>query len=420
MSEPVAIASAKRAAPNTREGEDPVTDAVPTSGAATDAEAIRPFRVAFKAEAFIDLHQRLTATRWPDDSPLGGWTQGVPLAKARAVVDYWMHRYDMMRVQRRLNNYAQFCTKIDGLDIHFIHVKSRHPNALPVIITHGWPGSVIELLDLIEPLVDPTAHGGSDNDAFDVVIPSLPGFGFSQKPTEAGWGLPRIARAWGVLMQRLGYTHYVAQGGDLGAGVSNWMADQRPEGLKAIHLNLPMVFPPPPAGPQGYTNSEEATIAQLNHVYADMSGYAFIQDTKPQTLSYGLTDSPVGQALWIFEKFQEWTDNHGNATDALSMDRMLDNITLYWMTQTAGSAAKLYKESFKKDFVRIAISLPTAITVFKGDIFTPPRVWAERTYSNLIYWNEIAKGGHFAAFEQPLSLAKELRISMRIFRKSGL
>jgi len=417
MTEPVVADPAKRAFFT---GSVPKHDAKNAASAAeslTDPAAIRPFRVSFRTDAFVDLHRRLAATRWPDESPVDSWAQGVPLAKAKAVIDYWAHRYDMTRVQRRLNSFPQFCTRIDDLDIHFIHVKSRHPDALPVVITHGWPGSVIELLDLIAPLVDPTKHGGAADDAFDVIIPSLPGFGFSEKPTEAGWGLPRIARAWAVLMQRLGYTNYVAQSGDLGAGVSNWMADQQPAGLKAIHLNLPMVFPPPPPGPEGFSAPEKTTIAQLNHIYADMSGYAFIQDTKPQTLSYGLTDSPAGQALWIFEKFQEWTDNHGDATDALSMDRMLDNITLYWMTQTAGSAARLYKESFKKDFTRISISVPTAITVFKGDIFTPPKVWAERTYSNLIYWNEVKKGGHFAAFEQPLAVVKELRISMRAFRR---
>jgi epoxide hydrolase len=379
-------------------------------------KAVTSFEINVPAAALDDLRRRLDNTRWPDKEPVADWSQGVPLAKARALVDYWRTRYDWRRLERSLNALPQFRTQLDGLGIHFIHVRSKHPDALPIIMTHGWPGSVIEFLQVIAPLVDPTAHGGKSADAFHVVIPSLPGFGFSDKPTEPGWRLPRIAEAWGVLMQRLGYSHYVAQGGDWGAGVTSWMAKQQSSGLAAIHLNLPILFPPPPPGPGGYTAEEKAALAELQRYSTDGSGYASIQGTRPQTLGYGLADSPVGQAMWIYEKFQGWTDNRGNAEDALSIDAMLDDISLYWFTDTAASSARLYFESFGRDFARMPLDLPVAVSIFKGDMFTPPKVWGERTYAKLFYWNDVAKGGHFAAFEQPELFVSELRKAFRQVR----
>ena len=264
--------------------------------------------------------------------------------------------------------------------------------------------------------MDPTANGGKPEYAFHVVIPSLPGFGFSDKPTEPGWRLPRIANAWAQLMKRLGYGRYIAQGGDWGAGVSSWMAKQQPAGLIAVHLNLPILFPPPPPPSGGYTAGEQAALTQLERYSTDASGYASIQGTRPQTLGYGLADSPIGQAMWIYEKFQGWSDNKGDPAEAISVDHMLDDITLYWLTDTAASSARLYYESFRKDFGRMPLDLPVAVSIFKGDSFTPPKVWADQTYSKLFYWNEVPKGGHFAALEQPELFVAELRKSFAQMR----
>jgi len=372
---------------------------------------LAPFTVHVPQTALDDLKRRLAAVRWPDKGSATDWSQGVPLPRAQEFIEYWRTRYDWRRVENSLNGLPQFRTQIDGLGIYFIHVRSKRENALPIILTHGWPGSIIEFLQVIGPLVDPTAHGGKADEAFHVVVPSLPGFAFSDKPTEAGWRLPRIANAWAVLMARLGYSHYVAQGGDLGAGVSSWMAKQRPSGLAAIHLNLPILFPPPPPPPGGYTAAEQPALAQLGKYASDGSGYASIQATRPQTLGYGLADSPVGQAMWIYEKFQAWSDNKGDPAEAISVDHMLDDIGLYWLTDTAASSARVYFESFAKDFARMPIDLPVAVSIFKGDFFTPPKVWGDQTYSNLFYWNEVPKGGHFAALEQPELFVAELRKS---------
>ncbi len=377
---------------------------------------VTPFKIRVPQAALDDLKKRLATARWPNKEPVTDWSQGVPLAKAQALVEYWRNRYDWRRVEQTLNGLPQFRTQIDGLGIHFIHVRSKHENALPVILTHGWPGSILEFLQVIGPLVDPVAHGGKADDGFHVVIPSLPGFGFSDKPIEPGWRLPRIASAWAMLMARLGYSHYVAQGGDWGAGVTSWMAKQRPSGLAAIHLNLPVLFPPPPPPTGGYTAEEQATLAALGKYGTDGVGYASIQGTRPQTLGYGLADSPVGQAMWIYEKFQAWSDNKGDPAEAISVDRMLDGITLYWLTDTAASSARLYYESFAKDFARMPLDLPVAVSVFKGDFFIPPKVWADQTYSKLFYWNEVPKGGHFAALEQPDLFVAELRKSFAQIR----
>jgi pimeloyl-ACP methyl ester carboxylesterase len=372
---------------------------------------LSPFTVHVPQTALDDLKRRLAAVRWPDKETAADWSQGVPVAKAQALVEYWRTRYDWRRVESTLNALPQFRTQIDGLGIYFIHVRSKRENALPIILTHGWPGSVIEFLQVIEPLTDPTAHGGTAEDAFHIVIPSLPGFGFSDKPTEAGWRLPRIANAWAALMARLGYSLYVAQGGDWGAGVTSWMAKQRAPGLAAIHLNLPILFPPPPPPPAGYTAAEQGALAQLVKYGSDGSAYASIQGTRPQTLGYGLADSPVGQAMWIYEKFQAWSDNKGDPAEAISVDHMLDDVSLYWLTDTAASSARLYYESFAKDFVRMTLDMPVAVSIFKGDLFVPPKPWGDQTYSKLFYWNEVPKGGHFAALEQPELFVAELRKS---------
>jgi pimeloyl-ACP methyl ester carboxylesterase len=377
---------------------------------------VSPFKVHIPQAALDDLKKRLANARWPDKETVTDSSQGVPLAKAQALVEYWRTHYDWRRVESALNGLPQFRTQIDGLGIHFIHVRSKHENALPIILTHGWPGSIIEFLQVIGPLVDPTAHRGKADEAFHVVIPSLPGFGFSDKPTEPGWRLPRIANAWAVLMARLGYGRYVAQGGDWGAGVTSWMAKQGVSGLAAIHLNLPVLFPPPPPPSGGYTATEQPALAQLGKYASDGSAYGSIQATRPQTLGYGLADSPVGQAMWIYEKCQAWSDNKGDPTEAISLDHMLDDITLYWLTDTAASSARLYYESFAKDFSRMPLDLPVAVSIFKGDFFTPPKVWGEETYSKLFYWNEVPKGGHFAALEQPDLFVAELRKSFSQMR----
>lgn len=301
----------------------------------------------------------------------------------------------------------QYKTSLDGLDIHFLHVRSKHPKALPLLLTHGWPGSIFEFMKVIGPLVDPTAHGGKPEDAFHLVIPSLPGYGFSGKPGTTGWGLPRVARAWSVLMERLGYRHWVAQGGDWGAGVATWMAKQHAPGLAAVHLNLPILFPPPLDGAPD--QQEQAAIAQLAAFDGAKSGYAKLQGTRPQTIGYALADSPVAQAAWIYEKLALWSDSGNDPESVLSRDEILDNITLYWLTGSGASSARLYAESFNTDFSTQQLDLPVAVSLFPGELYRPPRKWGERVYSRLYYWHDAARGGHFAAFEQPALFTAELR-----------
>jgi epoxide hydrolase len=375
------------------------------------SEAVAKFRLAIPADALLDLRARLGATRWPEKETVDDWSEGVPLAKMKALVNYWRSGYDMRRLERRLNAVPQYRTKIDGLGVHFLHVRSPHERARPIILTHGWPGSIVEFLNVIGPLTNPTKHGGQPEDAFHVVLPSLPGFGFSDKPAESGWGLPRIARAWAVLMRRLGYTDYLAQGGDWGAGVTTWMAKQHVEGLAAIHLNLPILFPPPVEGE--LSQAEKATIAQLVAFNDKKAGYAKIQSTRPQTIGYALADSPAGQAAWIYEKLGEWTDSNYQPEREISRDEMLDNIMLYWLSNTGASSARLYFESFATDFSTQKLDMPVAVSIFPGELFRPPRLWGERVYSRLFYWNEAAHGGHFAAFEQPAVFVEELRAAFR-------
>ena len=385
--------------------------APPVSGQASGV--VTAFAYRAPQDALDDLRQRLARTRWPERETVNDWSQGVPLAKLRALVDYWRTEYDWRRCEAALNHFPQFRTMIDGLGIHFLHVQSRHQNALPIILTHGWPGSVIEFLEIIGPLTDPAAHGGNAEDAFHVVAPSLPGFGFSDKPTARGWNADRIARAWGELMGRLGYSHYVAQGGDWGAFVTTKMAQQHAPGLAAIHLNFPQVTPD--KIPANLTPEQQRTVDALKRFETDGSGYFALQGTRPQTIGYPLADSPAGQAAWIYEKFHAWTDNKGNPEDALTTDQMLDNITLYWLTDTAASSARMYSEHAGIGTQNNAgiVDIPVGCSIFPHEIFPAPRDWAEQVYPKLIYWNEVERGGHFAAFEEPVLFAREMRAFAR-------
>lgn len=378
------------------------------------SEAIRPFQVNIPESALDDLRARLKLTRWPEKEAVTDWSQGVPLAQMQSLVDYWQTGYDWRRFEARLNALPQFITEIDGLDIYFIHLRSSNPNALPIVLTHGWPGSVLEFLDVVGPLTEPQNHGGDAADAFHVVIPALPGYGFSGKPAANGWGIPRIAMAWDVLMKRLGYTEYAAQGGDWGAAVTTALGIIQPPGLKAIHVNMPIVLP---EGPYENLSLAEAKMLEAMAYYQRWdSGYSQEQMTRPQTVGYALADSPVGQAAWIYEKYWAWTDCNGDPRNALSLDAMLDNIMLYWLTNAAASSARLYWESFASGFGAAALSLPVGCSVFPKDIYAAPRSWAERCMSNLIYWNELDRGGHFAAFEQPALFTTELRNCFRLVR----
>jgi len=375
--------------------------------------AITPFILDIPQAELDQLHTRLAAARWPERELVDDWSQGAPLAKVRALVEHWASTYDWRRCEAMLNGFGQYRSEIDGLGIHFIHVRSRHRNALPMILTHGWPGSVIEFHKVIGPLTDPVAHGSDAADAFDVVIPSLPGYGFSDKPAATGWSVERVAAAWDVLMGRLGYDRYVAQGGDWGSAVSSALGRLAPEGLAAIHLNMVMAAPEPGA------MLDDAEKAALNLMEAQQrwgSGYAKLQATKPQTIGYALADSPVGQAAWIYEKFHGWTDCGGDPESVLTRDEMLDNIMLYWLTNTGASAARLYWESLYSGLRPVPIDIPVACTIFPAELSRPPRRWAERAYANIVSWTEAERGGHFAAFEQPGIFVREVRAAFRAFR----
>jgi pimeloyl-ACP methyl ester carboxylesterase len=397
--------------------------------AASPDNVIRPFHIDFPETHLTDLRRRIAATRWPEQETVTDATQGVRLATMRALARYWQTDYDWRKVETRLNALPQFMTEIDGLDIHFIHVRSKHENALPVIVTHGWPGSIIEQSKIIDPLTNPTAHGGSVSDAFDIVIPSLPGHGFSGKPTASGWDPIRIARAWIVLMKRLGYTRYVAQGGDWGNAVTEQMALQAPPELIGIHTNMPAAVPPdiakalqfgePP--PSGLSADEKHAWDQLDFFYKHGLGYAQEMANRPQTL-YGIEDSPVGLAAWMLDH-----DASSQAliarvfdgqTEGLTRDDILENITLYWLTKTAVSSARLYWESKLAFFAPKGVPIPAAVSVFPDEIYAAPRSWAERAYPKLIYYNRLDKGGHFAAWEQPVLFTNELRTAFRSLRRS--
>jgi pimeloyl-ACP methyl ester carboxylesterase len=368
---------------------------------------IVPFTVAIPQSEIDDLRLRLATTRWPSRETVDDWSQGAPLAAIQKLCEYWRTNYDWRRCETAINAVPQFLTQIDGLPIHFFHVRSPHANALPLILTHGWPGSVLEFMRVIGPLTDPAAHGAPDAQAFHVVAPSLPGHGFSGKPDTTGWGVEKIADAWISLMRRLGYTRFVAQGGDWGAAVTTAIAMAKPPECAAIHLNMPLVFPE--AGDfADLTTAEQATVASMQYYQDSDSGYAKLQGTRPQTVGYALADSPAGQAAWIYEKLQAWTDNDGLPESALDRNAILDLISLYWFTNSAASSARLYWESADA-FKAQKLDLPVGVSIFPKEIFRPSRRWADRMYSNIIHWNELDKGGHFGAFEQPGAFVTELR-----------
>ena len=378
-------------------------------------DSISPFRIAVPDAVLADLNLRLRNTRWPEAELVHDWSQGVPLKWIRDICNYWAEQYDWRNREAMLNRFAQFKTGIDGLAIHFIHARSPHPQAMPLIITHGWPGSVVEFHKVIEPLVDPVAHGGSASDAFHVVCPSLPGFGFSGKPTTAGWGVDRIAKAWAALMDRLGYAHYGAQGGDWGSAVTTALGALDGEHCAGIHITLAMATRPNVEGKP--TPEETRALEGIKH-YADWdSGYSKQQSTRPQTLGYALTDSPSGQAAWILEKYWAWTDCNGHPENIFTRDELLDNVMLYWVTASAASSARLYWESFgPKKRTAHTVRVPTGVAVFPKEIVTPVRKWMEASYTNIMHWSEMPKGSHFAAFEQPDLFVREVRDYFRKLR----
>jgi pimeloyl-ACP methyl ester carboxylesterase len=394
------------------------------SMASTEHSAIRPFRFNASDEALADLRRRVAGTKWPSRELVADASQGVQRATLSELARYWQTEYDWRKFERRLNALPQFMTTIDGVDIHFIHVRSKNPNALPVIVTHGWPGSIIEELKIIEPLTNPTAHGASESDAFDIVIPSLPGYGFSAAPTALGWDPIRIARAWTVLMKRLGYARYVAQGGDWGNAVTEQMALLAPPELVGIHTNMPAAVPddiekalhsgnPPPSG---LSADEKYAYDQLDFFYKHGLAYAQEMHNRPQTL-YAIGDSPIGLAAWMFDhdirSYELIARVFAGQPECLTSDDILDNVTLYWLTNTAVSSARLYWESNLPFFAPKGVAIPVAVSAFPDEIYTAPRSWTEKAYSKLIHYNRLPKGGHFAAWEQPALFVEEMRTSFR-------
>lgn len=385
------------------------------------ASDVTPYDVQIPDTQLDDLRQRLARTRWPERETVTDWSQGVPLDYVRELCDYWAHRYDWRRAEAQLNAFAQFRTDIDGLGIHLLHVRSPHPDALPLIVTHGWPGSVIEFGKVIGPLTDPTAHGGRAADAFHVVCPSLPGYGFSDKPAEPGWNVQRIAAAWSRLMTGLGYERFGAQGGDWGSSVTTSLALQDPGRVIGIHLNQ-LLAAPDPATFDDLTEAEQDALASMEHAREWEDGYSVEQSTRPQTVGYGLVDSPAALCAWIIEKFWSWTDCDGHPENALTRDELLDNLTVYWLTCTGASSARLYWESIahvREVLTGIddeVIAVPTGCSVFPKERLRPSRRWAEKRFADIRHWNELDRGGHFAAFEQPELFVDEVRTFFRSVR----
>jgi pimeloyl-ACP methyl ester carboxylesterase len=392
------------------------------------ATEVRPFHIDVPQEELDELRRRIAATRWPDKELVDDRSQGVQLAATQELARYWFEDYDFGRVEARLNALPQFVTEIDGVDVHFIHVRSSHEDALPLIMTHGWPGSVIEQIDTVGPLTDPTAHGGSAEDAFHLVLPSLPGYGLSGRPTELGWNLGRVARAWAELMKRVGYTRYIAQGGDVGAGVTDAMGRLGPEGLVGIHTNLLVPALNDPAALPADTEQEQAALAAIKKFQTSGNGYFVEQATRPQTIGYALLDSPVSLAAWMIDHD---TDAYYKMSGAfvnrrpsgnLTRDNLLDNVTLYWLTGTGASAARSYWEAYGPDAPGTGqapppdVRIPVAFTTFPGEIWRTPRSWVEKSYPNVVYFSEAEKGGHFAGWEEPETFANELRAAFKTLR----
>jgi len=377
---------------------------------------IKPFRLDIADSELEDLRRRLSTTRWPDSETPNDWSQGIPLEYVKELCAYWQNHYDWRKREAWLNEIPQFTTTLDGLEFHFLHIRSPHSNALPLVITHGWPGSVIEFSKIIGPLTDPGAHGGDNADAFHLVCPTLPGFGFSGKPKTTGWSVERIGRAWGELMARLGYDRYVAQGGDWGAIVTSCIGVSETEHCAGIHVNMPLLSPSE-AAMRDLTDFENKALAGAQHYWDWDSGYSKEQSTRPQTLGYGLVDSPAGQAAWIVEKFWAWTDNDGHPEDVLSRDELLDNVMMYWLPAAGASSARLYWESFPSLFKpQKEIKIPAGVSVFPHEIFRASKRWVEERYTNLVHYNVLDKGGHFAAFEQPELFVEEVRNCFRHMR----
>ena len=385
------------------------------------SDEVRPFRLAVPEAELRDLRERLRRTRWPEPATVGDWSQGVPLGYLRELCRHWADGYDWRATEARLNGLGQFRTELDGLGIHFLHVRSPSPGALPLVLTHGWPGSVVEFLKVIGPLTDPVGHGGEAADAFHVVCPSLPGYGFSDKPARPGWGVERIAAAWAALMARLGYDRYGAQGSDWGTSVSVSLAQQDPGHVAGIHLTPPLA-PPDPATLGDLTEAERAALADLEEAGDWESGYSQEQATRPQTVGYGLVDSPAALCAWIIEKFRSWTDCDGHPENVLTRDELLDNLMLYWLPATGASAGRLYWESIRRVNEWISgsvvdpVDVPTACSVFPKELQRPSRRWAEGRFKDLRFWSEPDKGGHFAAFEQPERFVQDVRECFRSMR----
>lgn len=379
------------------------------------SDTIEPFHLAIPQADLDDLRRRLAQTRWPDPETGSDWSQGASLARVQALCAHWRDGYDWRRCEAMLNGWGQHHTVLGGLAIHFLHIRSPEPDAMPMLMTHGWPGSVLEFRRVIGPLTDPAAHGGDKRDAFHLVLPSLPGYGFSGKPETPGWGVERIAEAWATLMARLGYRDWVAQGGDWGGVVTSAIAAARPSGCHAVHLNM-LTLPPQPGDENGTEPGVAEAFAAMKRFNVSESGYARQQATRPQTLGYGLADSPAGQAAWIYEKLHAWTDDGGAPENLFSRDEMLDNIMLYWLPNAATSSARLYWESLKDATMARATDLPVGVSIFPRDTTRAPRAWAERFFSRIIHWNELDRGGHFAAWEQPELFVREVATCFRAIR----
>lgn len=373
---------------------------------------IRPFSIDISAQQITDLKARLALTRWPDKETPDDWSQGIPLAYMQEIHDYWLNHYDWPARQALLNAWPGFLTELDGLDIHFLHIRSPHDQARPLLITHGWPGSIVEFQKVIGPLTNPTQYGGSAADAFHLVCPTLPGFGFSGKPTAPGWDIAKIATAWNSLMVRLGYNRYLAQGGDWGAIVTSMIGAQNVGNCEGIHITMPIV-PPDPETMGDLSELEKATLAALKFYQDHDSGYSKQQATRPQTLGYGLADSPIGQAAWILEKFYQWTDCDGHPENVISRDELLDNVMLYWLPDAGASSARIYWESFGRTG-NDPINLPVGCSIFPKEIFKTSERWARKRFTKLVHFRELKKGGHFAALEQPATFIQELRDCFRL------